>query len=240
MNGKQLPTLAPTSTYPNREKGLTIATNAPVFIAGNFNSNGNLGTTTASDGSERSPDPGYQNGTPTNFDDDTEVPALVAGDSINILSSAWTDSSGKPVGDGRESNLAANKGRVATDTEVSAVFMGGIVETPSNGSGYSGGVENYPRFHESWSNKTLRYRGSIVALYTSAYGTGRWGKDNVYNPPSRKWGFHDFLKNGEYPPFTPTLRTFRRIDYRDITKAEYDALLADTTLGFNLMTGSTP
>lgn len=239
LNGSQLPTLAPNSSNPNRDRGLSLATNAPVYIAGHFNANGSFGSGASTDGSERSPDPSYQNGTPTNFDDDTEVPALVAADAINILSANWVNSSGVPVGDGRESNLGAS-GRSAVNTEVSAVLMGGIVETPSNGNGYSGGVENYPRFHEDWAGDTLRYRGSIVALFTSAYGTGTWGKSNVYGAPTRKWGFHDFLKSGEYPPFTPTLRTFRRIDYRDIGRAEFDELLANTSVGFRLMAPPSP
>lgn len=239
LNGGQLPTLAPNTSNPNRDRGLSLATNAPVYVAGHFNANGGFGGGSGTDGSERSPDPNYQNGTPANFDDDTEVPALVAADAINVLSANWVNSSGLPVGDGRESNLGSN-GRSAVNTEVSAVFMGGIVETPANGNGYSGGVENYPRFHEDWSGDTLRYRGSIVALFTSAFATGAWGKSNVYGAPVRKWGFHDFLKNGEYPPFTPTLRTFRRIDYRDIGKAEFDGLLADTTSGFRLMVPPSP
>jgi hypothetical protein len=242
LNGKQLPSLAPTALYPNREHGFTFATNAPVYVAGHFNANGTFGTTSSPDGSERSPDPSYQNGTPTSLDDDTEVPALVAADAINVLSAAWVDASGKPVGDGLENNLTnnTNKGRVAANTEISAVFMGGIVQTPSGGNGYSGGVENYPRFHERWDGKTMRYRGSIVALFNSANGTGVWGKNNVYGAPTRKWGFHDFLKSGQYPPFTPTLRTYRRIDYRDITKPEFDTLLAESTNGFQLMVPPTP
>lgn len=233
LNGQQLPSLAPTTTHPNPEHGFTFATNAPVYVAGHFNANGNFGTATSPDGSERSPDPGYQNGTPDKLDNHTEVPALVAGDAINILSAAWLNATGNPVGDGRENNLDG-KGRIAADTEISAVFMGGIVNTPAGGAGYSGGVENYPRFHEKWDGKTMRYRGSIVALFNSAHGTGAWPKA-LYGAPTRKWGFHDFLKDGKYPPFTPTLRTYRRIDYRDITKTEYEALLADNANGFRQM-----
>ncbi len=235
INGQRLPSLAPSSSNPHREHGFSFATNAPVYIAGHFNANGVFGTSSSPDGSERSPDPDFDGGAPLDLDRHTEVPALVAGDSINVLSAAWVDSSGLPVGDGRENNLNATRGRVAVNTEVSAVFMGGIVQTPANGDGYSGGVENYPRFHEDWGSRTLRYRGSIVALFTSTHATGRWGSANVYGAPIRRWGFHDFLRDGKYPPFTPSLRTFRRIDFRDITRAEYEALLADTALGFRLM-----
>ncbi|MCU0791828.1 MAG: hypothetical protein MUE42_03010 [Opitutaceae bacterium] len=242
LNGRRLPTRPSASS----EAGLSFVTNAPVYVAGHYNANGSFGTAASPDGSERSPDPGWDNGTPNNPADDTEVPSLVAGDSINILSANWVDAAGRPVGDGRESNLNATKGREPVATEISTVFMGGIVETnPANLTQYSGGVENYFRLHENWANsdaKTLRYRGSIVALFTSAYATARWPGTggNFYNAPRRRWGFHDFLKNDMAPPFTPTLRTFRRLDFRDISRAEFDTLLANASYGFTLMEPAAP
>jgi Tfp pilus assembly protein PilX len=238
VNGSRLPTL----TTADSDAGVSIVTNAPIYIAGHFNANGTISNTGAAvqDGSERNADPNWNNGTPSNPNDDREVPALVAGDAINILSANWVDASGTPIGDGRETALGTIResqqvGRTATKTEISAVLMGGIVETPSSGhSSYSGGVENYPRFHEAWGNSdatALLYRGSIVALFTSQYATGAW-EDALYSAPRRRWGYHDFLANGRHPPFTPTLRTYRRLDFRDLTAAEYQALLADTTRGF--------
>lgn len=242
VNGTRLPTL----TTANADAGVSIVTNAPIYIAGHFNANGTISDTGAAvqNGSERSPDPNWDNGTPNNPNDDREVPALVAGDAINILSANWVNASGVPVGDGRENALSTTRdgqqvGRMAVKTEISAVLMGGIVETPSSGHAhYSGGVENYPRFHEQWGNEdatALLYRGSIVALFTSQYATQRWGKSGVYSAPRRRWGFHEFLANGRHPPFTPTLRTYRRLDFRDLTATEYNALLADATLGFTEM-----
>lgn len=241
INGQRLPN----RPGANSEAGFSFVTNAPVYVAGHYNANGVLGPEETPDGSERLPDPGWDAGTPTNYADDIEVPALVAGDAINILSQAWVDGTGKPIGDGKESNLdtADNRGRLPVHTEISTVVMGGIVETDSGRADYSGGVENYFRLHEHWgqsgNQKTLRYRGSIVALFTSAYGASEWAfGGSRYTAPTRNWGFHDFLRNDRSPPFTPSIRTFRRLDYRDIPQAEFQTLLADAAYGFTLMNGT--
>ena len=45
----------------------------------------------------------------------------------------------------------------------------------SGGDGsYSGGAENFPRFLENWSGKTLTYYGSMVELYQSQQAIGKW------------------------------------------------------------------
>ena len=59
---------------------------------------------------------------------------------------------------------------------------------------YSGGAENFPRFLENWSNKTLTYYGSMVELYQSHQSIGSWGSANVYNPPDRQWYFDTNLQ----------------------------------------------
>ncbi len=238
VNARQLPTLASA----NVDKGLTVATNAPVYIAGHFNANGIVSNTGAAvqNGSERDPDPNWDNGTPHDPNDDLEVPALIAADAINILSARWVNASGKPIGDASEAKPGTGVGqRRAVTTEISAVFMGGVVETPSSGSStYSGGVENYPRFHERWGNaenSALLYRGSIAALFTSQYATGHWGRPAVYTAPRRRWGHHQFLADGDHPPFTPTLRTYRRLAFRDLTRAEYEAEIANAQMGYTEM-----
>jgi hypothetical protein len=77
--------------------------------------------------------------------------------------------------------------RVATNTTINAAIMSGNV--PTNGSSYSGGAENFPRFLEDWSAATFTYYGSMVELYASQQATGIWGSGNVYNPPTRNWHY---------------------------------------------------
>ena len=73
---------------------------------------------------------------------------------------------------------------------------------------YNGGLENYPRFHESWTGQTLTYRGSFVSLGAPKHNNGRWCGTgttcNIYNPPVRNWDFDtDFMNAANLPPLTP-------------------------------------
>ncbi len=126
-------------------------------------------------------------------------PASLVGDSINILSTEWDDS-----------NSALGIGaRKAGDTTVNAAILSGIV--PSNGTYYSGGVENFPRFLENWSGRTLTYNGSMVVMFNSKIATAPWGGADVYNPPSRDWAFDKkFLDATRLPPGTPDVRGINR------------------------------
>ncbi len=218
INGSDLPNRRdanPANSF--LPEGLTVATNAPVYVAGHYNADGTL----AADLSDTvTPDVG-------------EVPASIIADAINVLSQAWLDASGRPVGDGTSANSTRP---AAAHTEVSAAFLTGIVTTKSgNNADYSGGVENYPRFHEDWANRSLRYRGSIVALFESQIATGKWSNAK-YGAPRREWGFNSmFGQERRYPPGTPIIRTFRRLDYRDLPAAEFNALLANPDLDFAVM-----
>jgi hypothetical protein len=95
-------------------------------------------------------------------------------------------------------------------------------------------VENFPRFHENWSNIRFRYRGSMVALFNSTIATGGWASAR-YSAPTREWGFSQMFQQGRQPPGTPMLRTFRRVTYGDLTTAQFNALRNDSTLGFTSM-----
>jgi hypothetical protein len=126
-------------------------------------------------------------------------PASLIGDSINILSTAWNDAN---------SSLGVGS-RVANDTTVNAAILGGIV--PSGGGYYSGGVENFPRFLENWSGKTLTYNGSMVVMFNSKIATAPWGGADVYSPPARNWAFDlNFLDATKLPPGTPEVRAIIR------------------------------
>lgn len=215
VNGAQIPNRASVNTA--RPEGFTLATNAPAYLVGHYNSNGSL----AADLSDMT--------TP----EANEAPAAIIADSVNILSQAWWDTATqKPA---RDSTSNETSRPTSAATEISCAFLTGIVSTNgSASSNYSGGVENYPRFHENWTNISLRYRGSIVALFESTIARGTWSSAR-YSPPRREWGFNSMFAEGRYPPGTPRLRTFRRLDYRDLSNAESAALLSDTRLAFSEM-----
>lgn len=203
-------------------EGISIATNTSIYTVGHFNADGTL----QADLSDMT--------TP----EADEVPAAIIADAVNILSAAWdaTDfDTGQVVPAGDISSGSSSRPGAA-NTEVSAALLTGIVSTTGTlNSQYSGGVENYPRFHENWSGDSLRYRGSIVALFESEVATGTWTRAK-YGAPRREWGFNSlFGSQRRYPPGTPIIRTFRRLDYRDISSAEWTALKADTNLSFTEM-----
>jgi hypothetical protein len=127
------------------------------------------------------------------------------GDSITILSDGWSDS-------------VTNKNSTSSlSTTVNAAMLEGIVASNPNISGnYSGGVENFMRLLEDWSNKTLTYNGSIVVLFYSQYATNSWqapgsGSSYYYQPPSRNWAFDlNFKTATKLPPLTPCSKAMIR------------------------------
>jgi hypothetical protein len=121
----------------------------------------------------------------------------------------------------------------------------GVTPSNKNGSGQnSGGVHNLPRFLEDW-NGTAAIRGSIVVMYESRVADEPWGL-RFYSPPTRLWGFNTlFGTEQRYPPQMPLVMSYRRVDFTDLTKAEYDAMKAalpsgSGSTGASLPVASTP
>jgi hypothetical protein len=127
------------------------------------------------------------------------LPAALLADSITILSTNWSD--------------AYNSGttlpnRTADDTTINAACFQGIV--PSDGTYYSGGLENFLRLLEGWGNSTLTYNGSIVVMFPSFYATGHWD-GSAYGVPTRAWGFDTTFTNpNKLPPLCPKVKGVAR------------------------------
>jgi hypothetical protein len=165
--------------------GLTVATPNPIYVKGSYN--------TTTNGSNFS----------TTLGDTTNTyPAALMGDAITILSSSWSDS--------YSTNTSLGSRTKPVATTINAACLEGIV--PSNGTYYSGGVENFLRLEEDWGGINLAYNGSIVVLFQSQFAVNPWpGTGTVYNPPSRTWGFDlNFKQQGRLPPMTPQLRAIYR------------------------------
>lgn len=190
-NGEKIPTA-----------GLTVTSNNPVYIQGDFNTGGN-GTT---NNNVPSNNPSNLNADGTYVDPSnppnsyasgyTRAPAAVLADAVNILSNNWSDSN----------STASLSSRPATPTTVNAAIISGIVPTNINNDGdYSGGAENFPRLHEDWTNKSLTYYGSMVELWTStsannSQATGEWHYGgNIYNAPARNWFYDSNFKTNRPP-----------------------------------------
>jgi hypothetical protein len=184
--------------------GLTIATNAPVYILGNFNADGNVSTTT----SATVPDDGK---TGASGDASVESPVCIAGDAITILSPDWDDAS----------SLGTIKPSTSHDVEVAAALLTGL--TPTTDSANSGGAHNLPRFLESWRN-SVAIRGSLVTMFSSKVATEPFST-RYYGAPRRIWGFDQIFSNGNFPPITPKVMSFRRINFSDLSSTDYAAAL---------------
>jgi hypothetical protein len=165
-------------------QGLSVATPDPTYIEGNWN------VQTAHGGTS---DAGQ------NMTADS-LPSAIYADAITILSSAWNPNN----------STASLSSRVASSDTVNAAFLTGNV--PSNGSYYSGGVENFPRFLENWSGDTFTYNGSMVCMFPSQIANAPWpGTGTVYNPPTRDWAFDTNFNNpSKQPPMMPQVITVQR------------------------------
>ncbi len=137
----------------------------------------------------------------------TTKPASLVGDAITVLSPQWVDAN----------STAAVGSRVAINTTVNAAFLAGIVETKTYNT-YSGGVENFPRFLETWgASAVFTYNGSMVVMFPSVYATARWGQSNVYGPPARNWAFDQNFKNAnKLPPGTPSVNKLFRSKWSSV------------------------
>lgn len=187
------------------DEGFTLATNGQLYVQGHFNSDGNPST-----GSSTSTDDG-------DTFTSAEASAALYADSITILSDSFDDTKTK----------LSPKNRVAEYTEVSAALVTGLVPSIELTGQQSGGAHNLPRFLEKWSGIEFRYRGSLVSLYESEAGIAPMTDRHSawYRPPKRNWGYNDLFGDGIYPPATPNTRDYRRIDFRYLSKSEYDEAL---------------
>jgi hypothetical protein len=153
--------------------GLTIATDGGIYLEGDFNT----GSGTI---------PSNQDGNPTGTDatyakNYEPRPAALVGDAVMILSGKWNDA--------YASSSLTDGHRKARHTTVNAAIVAGMVPSGWNGYGYSGGMNNFPRFLEDWSGCDFTFRGSLVQLFRSEMFTGEWDLGDIYSPPGRKWSF---------------------------------------------------
>ncbi len=208
----------------NSVSGLTVATNAPVYILGHFNADGANPTVA---GSATTPDDGKTNVAGAAVS--AQIPVAIAADAITILSPNYFGVAGangsaaaatNATTVSAYTNLANVRNSASGSVEVAAAFITGIVAT--NGSSFSGGVHNLPRFLEHWGANSAAIRGSLVSLYKSKVATGPWAQA-YYSAPKRVWGFDKTFENGTFPPLTPRVMSYRRVDFTDLNATTFQA-----------------
>jgi hypothetical protein len=171
-----------------RPRGLTIVSDQPVYIQGDFNRNENW------------------------------IPAAFLADAINILSNAWDsdDRSRRPLDQRRARETEVNAAFLAgTDITGGVEGVGGQDRGQYNGGleNYPRFHEDWRS--SSGNNRTLfTYRGSFVSLGSSRKAGGRWcyGMDNcngyatfhgTYEAPRRQWSYDVRFSQGQLPPLSP-------------------------------------
>jgi hypothetical protein len=107
----------------------------------------------------------------------------------------------------------------AKTTSVNAAFLSFTNQSWGNlglnrgyeyGSYYSGGLNNYMRLLEDWSDQTLNYSGSMVSLGTPLEFNGDYRSagysESYFNAPNRKFNYEtDFNSFPKLPPLTPSV-----------------------------------
>lgn len=176
--------------------GLTIATENPVYVQGDYNANSG-----------------------GNGFSDPYVASSISADAVTLLSNNWNDvnSFATPYcGDASQ----CTSYRVATTAYYHVAVLAGVSGTfllPGSGTtgpttpqdfGTNGGVHNFLRYIEDWGAATLNYKGSIVQLFYSRQAQSSFKCcKTVYSPPGRGYNFDtDFLDPTKLPPRTPMFR----------------------------------
>jgi hypothetical protein len=168
--------------------GLTVATENPLYIQGDWNWNGSSLTTAHAETS-------------------------VIADAVTLLSTAWTDANAfqSPYNANNRARAASGWYRIAIVGGKSMAFTWPTGGGADNTFGTDGGVHNFLRYLETGAG-TVNYVGSTATFYYSRQGVGVYkfnltGTPVVYSAPTRAYAFDtDFLNPATLPPLTPVFR----------------------------------
>jgi hypothetical protein len=186
--------------------GLTITSENPVYVQGDYNNDPTTDATLS---------------TPST---DAHVGTSIIADAVTALSNNWNDVNSF-ISPYNYSN------RMATATTYRFAMVGGqgvpflqpagsSMADPAQGT--DGGVHNLMRYLENWNTTVPSYYlGSMVSMYYDHQAVGIWkccgaggSGGAVYNPPQRNYKFDtDFLTPSLLPPLTPMLRAINTIGF---------------------------
>lgn len=174
--------------------GLTVVTENPVYIQGDWNATAGFPET------------------------DAAATAVLA-DAVTLLSNAWTDnvSFTQPYSPGGRARSAQSYYRVAIIGGKGPAFPW-ITATPDD-FGTDGGAHNFLRYLEGGGG-ALNYRGSIVTFYFNRQAVGTYKCcSTVYSPPTRNYSFDtNFLNPSLLPPQTPLFRDLNTLGFAQETR----------------------
>ena len=185
--------------------GLTVVSENPVYVHGDYNANQALGFTGA------------------------HVAASVIADAVTFLSNAWNDANSFGTAANPSPFTMSNRRR-SQDSYYRLGVIGGknqIFPAPpgvGNGStfGTDGGAHAFLRFLEDDSagaTDAIHFRGSLVTFYYHRQATSvfKGGNVTVYDPPAdRDFAFDtDFLNPATLPPLTPVFRDLDALGFAE-------------------------
>jgi hypothetical protein len=211
----------------NGTQGLTVASENPVYIQGNYNA-----CTNAVPNQGNNFDPACAGGAGFGNQPGVDhVSAAVIADAVTLLSNSWNDirSFVNPHDPGVAGLVAANSKQATTTWYRLGIIGGKGLNFPrpagnprdNQDFGTDGGAHNFLRYIENWGvNATLNYRGSILSFYTSRQAVGTYKCCSiVYSPPLRGYNFdQEFLNPNLLPPRTPMFRDLNTLTFRQILR----------------------
>ena len=176
----------------NRITGLTIVSENPVYIQGDWNA------------------------APTFAVADLHSATAVIADAVTLLSSRWDDSVSfqSPYGAATRARPANSYYRVAVLGGKGPSFSIPADEAVMLDFGTDGGAHNFLRMLEGGAG-ALNYRGSMATLFYNRQAVGTYKCCNtVYGPPTRNFIFDtDFTNPALLPPLTPMFRDMNVIGF---------------------------
>jgi hypothetical protein len=176
-----------TNSYKEEEKGLTLATNLPAYIKGDFNKHTQeeFTQTLAESWSNF-----YTRSTfNTNFAcraGDSRFPNCTTGDEwrpANILADAVTLLSG----DFDLFDPKTDERKAKNDTTFNLIIAAG--DNPAKPTVDNGGLNNLVRVIENWTSRKIKLNGAFMQVKKSAYATGTNPPQTLNNPPTRQWSY---------------------------------------------------
>jgi Tfp pilus assembly protein PilX len=170
--------------------GLTVASENPVYVQGDWNANA----------------AGFGN---------PHVATSIAADSVTLLSNNWNDnvSMNFPYTPASRPRSAQSYYRFAVLAGKNAAFPRPTGWPNDPDFGTDGGAHNFLRMLESGG--TVNYRGAVATFFFSRQAVGVYKCcDTVYSAPTRNFNFDsDFFDLAKLPPLTPVFRDLNALGF---------------------------
>lgn len=203
--------------------GLTVASENPLYIQGNYNANASIFSASAINNEKCVGVCEYREG-------NHSVPAAVVADAVTLLSNNWKDANSFAY---PYDASVASAGRHATTTHYRLAIAAGKNKYFPYGTsahtewGSDGGAHNYLRMLEYWTGSSnsivMHYMGSFTSLFysqqaNSAFKFRSSQPTHVYSAPTRDFYFDsEFMNINKIPPRTPMMRDINILQFRRVT-----------------------